>query len=266
MDRRGSAAAAAGQRLAFFRGAFLGIGLLVSVDTVADDVEVRPYRPGAANPAELPEPRYLEFELGYNHATAEDDREQSLEYLFIYALTPDAGVQLGGDAWVRARGGDEAPAEGFGDTYLGWKQHWGLRPDLAVGVEAGGQFTTAAEGAGEDGTVWILTGIYSQDFGDTRLDVNLGGHWYTQAADSPAHWATAWSAAVAWPALPRLEMGVDLSGTLRSGAPDTQLLLVGFGYELSPRLVVDWGLSYGWGGDEGELTWFTGLSTLLGRT
>lgn len=265
MDRRGDAAEAAAARWAFFRGLLAGTSLMVAVDTAADDVEVTPYRPGAANPAELPEPRHLEFELGYNHASADDEREQSLEYLFIYAFTPDSGVQLGGDAWVRALGDDAPAAEGLGDTYLGWKQHWGLSPDQALGLEAGAQFTTAAEGAGEDGTLWIITGIYSQDFGDTRLDLNLGGNAYTQAVAGASHWETAWSAALAWPALPRLEMGVDLSGTVRSGAPDTQLLLVGWGYELNPRLVVDWGLSYGWGGYDAELTWFTGLSALLGR-
>lgn len=236
----------------------------------ADEARLAPvtaYRPGAADPAELPVPRFLEFELGFNHMRADDrSRVDGLEYLFKYAFNADMGVLVGGNGYVRHD--PEAPGEtreGIGDTEIAWKQRFGVREASAFGFILGLQFPTADEGLGEKGEVYSLTGIYSVDIGELRLDANLGGGVFEHAEPGVSRWETEASLAAGWDLAPELEIGFDLSGVARKGEPDTALLLASLAWSLHPRLVLDAGVSHGLGREAEDFTVFTGLSVSLGR-
>lgn len=235
----------------------------------ADEAATAPvtaYRPGAADPAELPVPGFLEFELGYNHTRADDrSRLDSLEYLFKYAFNPDMGLLLGGEGHVQVDPHDDSARDGIGDTEIAWKQRFGASETSAFGFIAGLQLPTAAEDLGEEGEVYGLTGIYSVDIGELRIDANIGGSYFDETEAGVSRWEAEWSVAAGWDLVPDLEIGFDLSGAHRRGEPDSSLLLASLGWELHPRLVLDAGLSYGLDEEANDFTVFTGLSVSLGR-
>lgn len=232
----------------------------------AEQAPVTAYRPGAADPAELPVPRFLEFELGWNRERGDDrSRTHSLEYLFKYAFTEDSGILVGGEGYVHEDAPGEASRDGFGDTELAWKQRFGISETVALGLIAGVQFPTAADDLGEDGEVYSLIGIYSIDMGEVRLDVNAGANRFAETEPGLSRWEAEWSAAVGWPLTPDVEAGLDLSGAHREGEASRSLLLASLGWELHPRLVLDAGVSYGLNEEANDLTLFTGMSVSLGR-
>src|SRR6201999_4501480 len=72
----------------------------------ADDAgrpPVVPYRPSVSTPAQLSAPGYLELEAGGLRATGPDHGTSrfTLPYTLKLAFTPDWGIRVGGDAWVR---------------------------------------------------------------------------------------------------------------------------------------------------------------------
>lgn len=261
----------AAESRAVLAAGMLGTGLALAPPLAADGDEaqtaaVTAYRPGAADPAELPVPGFLEFELGLNHTRGDDrSRRHSLEYLFKYAFNPDMGLLFGGESYVHLDPRDEPARDGIGDTEIAWKQRFGASETAAYGFIAGVQFSSADEGLGEPGEVYGLTGIYSLDIGELRLDVNAGASRHSETEPGVSRWETAWSAALGWPLTAEIEAGVDLSGTHREGEPDSQLLLASLAWALHPRLVLDAGLSYGLNDEANDLTIFSGLSVSLGR-
>ncbi len=62
---------------------------------------VLPYRPSVASPAQLPVPGQLEFEAGGLLSKTDDTRRASLPYTFKLAFTPEWGVLLEGEGFVR---------------------------------------------------------------------------------------------------------------------------------------------------------------------
>lgn len=252
--------------LGFCAGMLASLPIAAAVDE-PQHAPVTAYRPGAADPAELPVPRFLEFELGWNHTRADDrSRIDSLEYLFKYAFNKNMGVLIGGEGYVHLdpRGG-EFSRDGIGDTEIAWKQRFGASETAAFGLIAGVQFSTAAEALGEDGEVYGLTGIYSKDIGELRIDVNLGGNYFDETEAGVSRWETEWSVAAGWDLVPDVEIGFDLSGAHRHGEPSSSLLLASLGWALHPRLVIDAGLSYGLNEEARDFSVFTGLSVSLGR-
>ncbi|MGQ0701231.1 MAG: transporter [Panacagrimonas sp.] len=244
----------------------LGPGLAAASPDPSDQAPVTAYRPGAADPAELPVPRFLELELGWNHTRGDDrSRLDSLEYLFKYAFNEDMGLLLGGESYVHLDPRDGSTRKGFGDTEIAWKQRFGATQTSAFGLIAGVLLPTAADGLGEEGAVYGLTGIYSLDIGETRLDVNAGANRYEETEAGVSSWEAEWSAAIGWPLTPELETGLDISGSYRRGEPSSSLLLASLGWELHPRLVLDAGLSYGLNDQAHDLTVFAGMSVSLGR-
>src|SRR5690349_17980857 len=67
-----------------------------------DQPSVTPYRPSVSTPAALSAPGWLEIEGGALFARGTGDtRRDSLPYTLKLAFSPDWGVRLGGEAWVR---------------------------------------------------------------------------------------------------------------------------------------------------------------------
>lgn len=234
-----------------------------------DAVEHAPvtaYRPGAADSAELPVPRFLEFELGWNRERGDDrSRTHSAEYLFKYAFNEDMGVLVGGEAYVHEDAPGESARDGIGDTEIAWKQRFDVEGSAAFGLIAGVQFPTASHDLGEEGEVYGLVGIYSVDIGEVHLDINAGTNYFPEKEQGLSRWEGEWSAALGWPLTAEIEAGLELSGASRKGEPDSSLLLASLGWEVHPRLVLDLGVSYGLNKEANDLTLFTGLSVSLGR-
>ena len=78
---------------------------------------VVPYRPSVSTPAQLSAPGYLELEAGGLRATGPDSGTSrfTLPYTLKLAFTPDWGIRVGGDAWVRQAGPGDSHS-GSGDT------------------------------------------------------------------------------------------------------------------------------------------------------
>lgn len=78
---------------------------------------VTPYRPSVSTPAALSAPGWLEIEGGALRARGSGDtRRDSLPYTLKLAFTPDWGVRLGGDAWVRQTDDTGQRISGAGDA------------------------------------------------------------------------------------------------------------------------------------------------------
>src|SRR5262252_7277339 len=68
-----------------------------------NDPQVVPYRPTVSTPAQLSAPGWLELEAGglVANGPAASASRATLPYTLKLAFTPDWGVRIGGDAWVR---------------------------------------------------------------------------------------------------------------------------------------------------------------------
>src|SRR5882672_7562307 len=151
----------------------IGISLWTGA-VLADAPEVTPYRPTVSNPAALSAPGLLEFEGGVTRSRGDAGMpEFSLPYLFKYAFTENAGVLLGGDAYLREEDAGGNLVTGVGDTVAEVKLRHGLTDSVAIGVEAGVRFPTARAGLGAGKSDYLVNGIVSAESGELNFDVNL---------------------------------------------------------------------------------------------
>ena len=112
---------------------------------------VVPYRPSVSTPAQLSAPGYLELEAGGLRATDNGASRTSIPYTLKLAFTPDWGVRVGGEAWVRQAAPGVAQT-GVGDTQLVLKRRFEVSDASAWGLELGETFPTARSsiGLGQD--------------------------------------------------------------------------------------------------------------------
>src|SRR5215831_10283165 len=106
----------------------------------ANDPQVVPYRPTVSTPAQLSAPGWLELEAGglVANGPASGASRATLPYTLKLAFTPDWGVRIGGDAWVRDVEGSFQPAvTGGGDTDLVLKRRFAISDASAWGLELG---------------------------------------------------------------------------------------------------------------------------------
>src|SRR4051812_1440755 len=111
MESRTRAIRAAGSRaLAAVIGAVLAaLTAVVARAAAADDdsPSATPYRPSVSTPAALSAPGWLEVEAGLQHDhDSAVVRRDSAPLTLKLAFTPDWGVRIGADAWVRSRDDD----------------------------------------------------------------------------------------------------------------------------------------------------------------
>jgi hypothetical protein len=231
---------------------------------LGDAPEVTPYRPTVSNPAALSAPGLLEMEAGV--ARARDDagaKQFSVPYLFKYAFTEDAGVLLGGDAWLHQDDGNGNHLAGVGDTAAQIKLRHELNESMALGLEAGVRFPTARTGLGGGKSDYILNGIFSAGLGALNLDVNLG---YTRLGSVDAgegrgeiDWATALSGKLAGP----WGWAAELSGTGQRGTSARSQVLAALTYQAARTLVFDFGLSHDLNKHTDETILFAGFAILF---
>jgi hypothetical protein len=226
---------------------------------------VTPYRPSVSTPAALSAPGWLEIEAGVQHSRAKDDplRRDSLPYTLKLAFTPDWGVRVGGDAWVRETATNGSRLSGSGDTWLVLKRRFAVDDASAFGAELGTKFPTARDGLGSGEHDWGVNGIYSADFaGSWHTDINLNA---TRLGGTPAgvsRWQQGWAASLSRSVSDQWGVTGELSGTRQRGTDSTSQVLVAASYALSRRVALDAGASKGLNRASGDWSVFTGVTFL----
>lgn len=231
-----------------------------------EEPSVTPYRPTVSNPAALSAPGWLEMELGANSTRADDSsREQSLPYLFKYAFTPDFGVLLGGDSYLRQTDPDGARSAGFGDTTVMLKHHWALGAEEgpALGLEWGFKAPTAKTGLGSGKADWLANAIYSAELANTTLDLNVNATRIGAIQTDESRTQIGWAAALSHPLAGAWGAAVELSGSARRGTTTSNQFLAALNYSQSARVVFDFGMAAGLGPAPRDKSVFAGVSLLL---
>jgi hypothetical protein len=230
-----------------------------------DNPPVTPYRPSVAAPAALSTPGWVEFEGGGLRASGPADGgvRTTLPYTFKLAFTPDWGVRVGGDAWVRQVDGDGTPAQrGGGDTTIVLKRRFAVSDATAWGLELGRKFPTAGPTLGSGKADTVVNGIFSSDFAPGwHADLNFN----ETRLGNPAAWQTGWAAAFTRAIGDAFGATGELSGAHVAGATGTSQALVAASWSAAPALVLDGGYARGLNDASVRNQWFAGLTVRLGR-
>ncbi|MGH8121148.1 MAG: hypothetical protein ACREPT_00065 [Rudaea sp.] len=247
----------------------LGVAPPAIADDGSSDSEptVTPYRPTVSNPANLPNPGWIEGEFGGLYTFAENDaRDASVPWLVKYAIAENYGILVGGNAYVISTPTGASTSRGGGDLSVEWKQAFALSEHSAFGFEAGEIVPTAAHDLGVGKPATVVNGIYSVDAGPVHVDVNAGGTRYTTHSSGVSSWQTAWAGAVSWSVKQNWGAALELSGTQQHGVATQSQLLGAINYNRSAHLVFDFGMAYGLAHAAHDVSVFAGATMLLGRT
>lgn len=232
----------------------------------ADEPSVTPYRPTVSNPADLPAPGWLEGEFGGARTFGEGaSRSDAVPWLLKYAFDDDHGLLVGGDAYVHERVTGLRADDGVGDTFVEWKQRFKVAEHAAFGIEAGVALPTAGAGLGIGTPQTLVNGIFSAGIAAAHVDVNLG---FTHGGEQPAgasRWQSSWASAISLPIAQDFSAAFELSGTHQRGAPTQSQSLLAFAWNVSHRLALDAGASYGLTRNAHDRTLFAGATVLIGR-
>ncbi len=233
----------------------------------ADDAPaVVPYRPTLSTPADLPAPGYPELEAGYLHPRGGDSaRRESLPMTFKLVWDPRWAPWIGTDAQVAERDFDGVTSRSGGETMLALKYKLPLRENVALGWQAGPTLATARMPIGSGKTDWALMGIASANFGDIRVDANVGAVRVGAVDPGQGRVAPNWSVAGSYPLDDRYTTAVEASGSLQRGTGVATNPLAALPYNVSRALVVDVAASAGLSrcAPEGQLA--TGLTVQPGH-
>ena len=245
----------------------LALAMSPAIAASADDEPAAvPYRPSVSTPAALSTRGWLEVEAGVLHQhDGSGAFRDSVPTTLKLAFSPDWGVRVGSDAWVRQRVGAGSRLSGVGDTAVVLKRRLAVDDASAFGVEAAVVLPTARRGLGEGQAAYGINGIYSADFGRWHTDINLTA---TRSGDAdPGTSRLQWLGAAALSTALDDHWGVvgEFSGTNQRGVDSTRQLLVAASYNVSKRLVLDAGAARSV--RSGAPTWsaFTGFTWLAAR-
>lgn len=252
--------------------ALAGLALAAPLLAFADDATgagpaVVPYRPSVSTPAQLSAPGYLELEAGLMRTTGPGTGASrfTAPYTLKLAFTPDWGIRVGGDAWVRQADGPGDVHKGGGDTALVLKRRFEIDDASAWGLELGEKFPTAGGTLGSGHADTTLTAIYSSDFApDWHADINLGETRLGVPSGQARQWQAAWAACVSRAFGDTLGALAEFSGTHQAAAPQQSQLLVAATYNASPRAVFDIGFARGLTDGSPHDSVLVGVTVLLG--
>jgi hypothetical protein len=225
---------------------------------------VVPYRPSVSTPAQLSAPGYLELEAGGLRATDNGASRTSLPYTLKLAFTPDWGIRVGGEAWVRQRAFGESDS-GAGDTAVVLKRRFAVSDASAWGLELGETFATAKSTIGIGHAATTVNGIFSSDFAPSwHTDINLN-ETHLGGSNPGSAWQAGWAAAFsrtltdAWGAVG------EFSGTHQSGVGNTAQFLAAASWNQSPAAVFDFGAAHGLNDTSPRWQVFAGVTVRLGK-
>ncbi|MEP6738851.1 MAG: transporter [Caldimonas sp.] len=223
--------------------ALLALGATSTARAADDEPTAVPYRPSVSTPAALSTPGWLEVEAGFLH---EHDgaaaRRDSLPVTLKLAFTPDWGVRIGADAWVRQKD-DAARESGFGDTSIVLKRRFAIDDASAFGLEAGATAPTGRRGlgAGSGKADYGINAIYSADIGTWHTDINFATTRLGQVDPGAGRAQLLVAASLSKALDDRWGVVGEFSGTHQRGAENTSQFLVAASYNVTKRLVLDAG-------------------------
>ena len=247
-----------------------GVSMLTSAATAlaaTDDApSVTPYRPSVSTPAALSAPGWLEAEVGgQNTKGGDSSRQVSMPYTLKLAFTPDWGVRIGGNAFVRNTDSDGNRTTGFGDTALVLKRRFAINEGSAFGIEAGANMPTAKTGLSSGKTDYSLNGIYSADLGEFHTDLNLTVTRKGVADVDVGRYQKGWAASLSHGIGDDWGVVGEFSGVRQTGLANTAQFLLAGNYNASKSLVLDAGVSYGLSKASPDWSVFAGMTILLGK-
>ncbi len=221
--------------------------------------DVTPYRPSVSNPAQLPRPGQLEFELRGLHKKESAAREGTLPYLFKFAFTKEWGVLFGGDVHVWARDEAGTREHGVGDTAITLKRAFLVRDETAFGLEVGAKFPTATDAIGIGKTDYVVNGIFSQDFGRIRFDANINATRIGQVDSGTERTQKGLSVALSTELSTNWSGTTEVSGVHRKGTPTESQLLAAIVYSPNKRYAIDIGVAKGLNRSSHDWSIFSGF-------
>ena len=223
-----------------------------------------PYRPSVSTPAALSAPGWVEVEGGLlRERGAAPARRDSLPYTVKLAFSPDWGVRIGGDAWVRQRDENGARLSGGGDSSIVVKRRFAIDDASAFGLEAGATVPTARRGLGSGKADYSINGIYSADLGAWHTDLNLVATRLGQIDPGTGRMQALWAASLSRPLNERWGVVGEFSGTRQRGADGSTQFLGAASYNVSKSLVLDAGAAKSL--RSGEWSVFSGFTLLAAR-
>ncbi len=229
---------------------------------------VVPYRPSVSTPAQLSAPGYLELEAGGMRAAGPDSGTSRLTvpYTLKLAFTPDWGIRVGGDAWVREIDGPGGARRGGGDTQVVLKRRFAVDDASAWGLELGEKFPTAGGTLGSGHADTTLNAIFSSDFAPAwHADLNFNETRLGVAAGQAHEWQAGWAAAASRTLSDTWGAVGELSGTHQAGAADTAQVLFAASFTASPAAVFDFGVAHGLTNATPHNAVFAGVTVRLGQ-
>lgn len=225
-----------------------------------------PYRPTAANPADLPAPGYAELEAGYLYSRGGDvARSQSLPVLLKFGANTQWALLVGADAWVDQREYDGERTRSGGDTSIVVKQRIAVRDGLAFGFEYGALLPTARPPISVDKTQWSVNSIVSADAGDVRIDANLMAIRVGAPEPGQGRMQAFTAVAASTPISDRWTLAGDVHATLQHGTTPDTTLLAALSYAATPQLVFDVATMAGLAHAAPHWQVTAGVTVLLGR-
>lgn len=214
-----------------------------AVRAAEDEPSTTPYRPSVSTPAALSAPGWLEIEAGLQHDHgAAGSRRDSVPTTFKLAFSPDWGIRIGQEAWVR-QGDDSGRVSGIGDTSVVLKRRFEVDDKQAFGLEAGVTVPTGRRGIGSGSGKpdYGLNAIYSADLGDWHIDLNLATTRLGQADPGAARGQLLWAASLSQALNDRWGVLGEFSGTHQSGAESTRQFLFAASFNVGKSLTLDAG-------------------------
>jgi hypothetical protein len=248
----------------------LALGAISSpahADSAASEVPVvTPYRPTVSTPAALSAPGWLEIEAGVLSSDGgEPARRDSLPYAFKYALSPDWGIRLQGEALVRDDDPQGQRITGFGDTALILKTRFPVNEHSAFGLEFGVGAATAHPGlhSGSGKTDYSLNGIYSADFASVyHLDLNYTVSRLGVIGPAEGRLQELWATALSRGLGERWGVVGEFSGTHESGVERTAQALVAASFMPAHKISWDLGVARGLTAATPSWSLFAGVTVL----
>jgi len=230
-----------------------------------DEPPITPYRPSVSSPAQLPAPGQLEFEVGGLSTKSNDERRTSLPYTFKLGFNEQWGVVIGGEAYVSSRSDGDPRQRGVGDTTLTLKRAFLVDDATAFGLELGVKLPTAKDSIGSGRSDYVLNGIYSRDLGSVHMDANLNATRLGAYESGSERIQKGWSTSLSAPVSEKWGVTTEVSGTHRSGQPNTAQLLLAATYSPTKRLTIDWGMARGLTSASPDWSLFSGIVLPLAK-
>ena len=225
-----------------------------------------PDRPGVATPAALTAPGWLEVELGLERTKfGRSERSDALPYSLKLAFTPDWGIRIDGDAWIRSRESGEVTSGG-GDTAFILKRRFEVDDRSAFGLEGGVSLPTAGKTLGSGSHDLLVNGIFSSELGgEWQVDLNVFATRFGSSTVDLGRVESGWAAAASRSAGERWELGAEFSGTHRKGEGSTSQFLLSASYASTRSVVWDIGFSHGLTSRSPDWTVFTGVTFVAAK-